>query len=49
MLFNERGHWTIWELPQALELCQHFGWNVIDSQTNDDKVGNGFTFIIQKI
>lgn len=48
MPFDDRGHWTIWELEDALELCKYFNWKVVESLNNDDKVGNGFCFIIKK-
>ena len=41
-------HHTIWITEDALELCRHMVWRVIAQQNTDDKVGNGFTFVIQK-
>lgn len=41
-------HHTIWYLADALELCSRMGWTVLTTQDPDDKVGNGFTFVIQK-
>jgi glycosyltransferase involved in cell wall biosynthesis/predicted SAM-dependent methyltransferase/tetratricopeptide (TPR) repeat protein len=41
-------HYTIWTTEDLLELCRHLELNVIASQDKDDKVGNGFTVVIQK-
>lgn len=41
-------HYTIWTLEEALKLCWCMGWKVVAQQDQDDKVGNGFTFVIQK-
>jgi SAM-dependent methyltransferase len=41
-------HHTIWVLDDALELCKNQGWYVLAKQDPDDKVSNGFTFVIQK-
>lgn len=40
-------HWSVWEPSNFLELCQKCGLNVIELQEPDDKVGNGFTVVIQ--
>jgi ubiquinone/menaquinone biosynthesis C-methylase UbiE len=45
---NERGHWTVWDLEDMLELCKYMKWKVVDFQETDDKVGNGFTVVIKK-
>lgn len=42
------GHHSVWITEDFLELCQHCGWNVVAYQDVDDKVGNGFTVVIQK-
>jgi SAM-dependent methyltransferase len=49
MPFNERGHWTVWACTDMLELCKYLNLNVVEYQTVDDKVQNGFTVVIQKI
>ncbi|HTV41928.1 MAG TPA: glycosyltransferase [Candidatus Sulfotelmatobacter sp.] len=41
-------HYTVWTTEDLLELCRHLDWNVVASQDMDDKVGNGFTVVIQK-
>lgn len=41
-------HHTVWITEDALELCRDQNWKVLEFQDTDDKVGNGFTFVIQK-
>ena len=41
-------HYTIWTTEDLLEVCRHLGLNVVACQDRDDKVGNGFTVVIQK-
>jgi SAM-dependent methyltransferase len=41
-------HHTIWITEDSLELCQHMNWPVLLWRDTDDKVGNGFLFVIQK-
>jgi glycosyltransferase involved in cell wall biosynthesis/SAM-dependent methyltransferase len=41
-------HYTIWTTEDLLELCRHLELNVVASQDRDDKVGNGFSVVIQK-
>jgi SAM-dependent methyltransferase len=43
-------HHTIWHLSDAVE-CVHFigGCEIVATQDPDDKVGNGFTFVMQKL
>lgn len=41
-------HHTVWVTEDALKLCEQQGWKVVEWQDSDDKVGNGFTFVIQK-
>ncbi|HEY1790727.1 MAG TPA: glycosyltransferase, partial [Verrucomicrobiae bacterium] len=41
-------HYTIWTTEDLMELCSHLKLNVITCQDTDDKVGNGFTVVIQK-
>lgn len=41
-------HHTVWITQDAIELCAHQGWKTIEVQDVDDKVSNGFTFVIQK-
>lgn len=46
--FDERGHWSVWNLEDFLPVCTHFGWNVVFTEETDSKVGNGWTVVIQK-
>jgi len=39
-------HHSVWTLQTFVEMCEHFGFLVIETRENDDKVGNGFTVII---
>ena len=41
-------HYSVWAVPQFLELCAYLKLNVVDTQEVDDKVGNGFTIVIRK-
>lgn len=40
-------HWSVFEPPNFNELCVLCGLKVIEIQDPDDKVGNGFTFVIR--
>lgn len=41
-------HYTIWIPEDAREFCHAFNYRLLLLQDPDDKVGNGFTFVIQK-
>lgn len=41
-------HHTIWVTEDAVEFCQQMGYHLLLWRDADDKVGNGFTFVIQK-
>lgn len=45
---NEYGHWSVWNLPEFLEITTHLKYNVVEALETDDKVSNGFCVIIQK-
>lgn len=45
---DHHGHYSVWITEDFLELSDHFNWKVIAWQDVDDKVGNGFTIVIQK-
>lgn len=45
---DHHGHYSVWITEDFIELCDHFHWNVVAYQDVDDKVGNGFTVVIQK-
>jgi glycosyltransferase involved in cell wall biosynthesis len=40
-------HHTVWITEDALEFCRMLGMKVVEYQDVDDKVGNGFTFVIR--
>ena len=39
-------HWSVWTCESFVALCDAIGLHVIDRQDPDDKVGNGFTVVI---
>jgi NAD-dependent dihydropyrimidine dehydrogenase PreA subunit len=39
-------HWSVWTCESFVEMCEAAGLRVIDHQDPDDKVGNGFTVVI---
>jgi ubiquinone/menaquinone biosynthesis C-methylase UbiE len=41
-------HYSVWITQDVVELVAHLGWKVVAVQDTDDKVGNGFTIVIQK-
>ena len=44
---NDDGdHWSVWTPTTFLNLMDYFNFNVIHYEHTDDKVGNGFTVII---
>ncbi|MFI4989735.1 MAG: methyltransferase domain-containing protein [Solirubrobacterales bacterium] len=43
---GEDRHWSVWTCESFLELCRATGLQAIDHQDPDDKVGNGFTVVI---
>jgi len=43
---EEDEHWSVWTCESFLELCRATGLRAIDHQDPDDKVGNGFTVVI---
>ena len=45
---HDHHHWSVWITADFLDVCQRMQWKVVESQDKDDKVGNGFTVIIQK-
>lgn len=44
---DDHRHWTRWTLATFLEMCAAYGWRVSHWQKVDDKVGNGFTVVIE--
>lgn len=45
---DHHGHYSFWITEDFLELCRHYNWHIAAWQDVDDKVGNGFTVVIQK-
>lgn len=41
-------HYSVWITQDFLDICNYYQWNVVAVQDVDDKVGNGFTVVIQK-
>lgn len=45
---DHHGHYSVWITQDFVEICNHYKWPVVAVQDVDDKVGNGFTVVIQK-
>jgi SAM-dependent methyltransferase len=45
---DNHGHYSCWKTQDFVGFCQHYGWKIVAVQDIDDKVGNGFTVVIQK-
>lgn len=45
---DHHGHYSVWITEDFIELCNFMNWKIIAVQDVDDKVGNGFTIVIQK-
>ncbi len=45
---DDHHHWSVWITADFLEICRYFNWKVVSYQDVDDKLGNGFTIVIQK-
>ena len=45
---DDHTHYSVWITQDFLDLARHLNLNVIAHQDVDDKVGNGFTIVIQK-
>lgn len=43
---DEDRHWSVWTCESFIAMCQAADLAVIDHQDPDDKVGNGFTVVI---
>lgn len=41
-------HYSFWITEDVVELINYLGWKIMKVQNTDDKVGNGFTIIVQK-
>jgi len=44
---DDRSHKSVWDTKTFLELCKYLDLNVIKYEDVDEKVGNGFTILIQ--
>jgi SAM-dependent methyltransferase len=45
---DHHGHYSCWKTEDFVGFCRHYGWKIAAVQDVDDKVGNGFTVVIQK-
>jgi len=45
---DDHRHYSCWETQDFVGFCRHYGWKIMAVQDVDDKVGNGFTVVIQK-
>ncbi len=45
---DHHGHYSNWKTQDFVDFCRHYGWKIVAVQDVDDKVGNGFTVVIQK-
>ncbi len=45
---DNHGHYSCWRTEDFVGFCRHYGWKIAAVQDVDDKVGNGFTVVIQK-
>ena len=43
---EEDRHWSVWTCESFLQMCEAAGLTVLDHQDPDDKVGNGFTVVL---
>jgi SAM-dependent methyltransferase len=41
-------HFSVWTTEDFVELVEYLGWSLVFVEDVDDKVGNGFTIVIQK-
>jgi len=41
-------HYSVWITEDLVELIEYLEWNIVEVQDVDDKVGNGFTIVVQK-
>jgi SAM-dependent methyltransferase len=39
-------HWSVWTCESFLDMCSAVGLRVVDHQDPDDKIGNGFTVVL---
>lgn len=46
---NPDDHYSVWIAQDMVELVKYLGWKLVELQEVDDKVGNGFTVVIEKL
>ena len=45
---DDHHHYSVWITEDFVKIMNHYGWKIVAVQDVDDKVGNGFTVVIQK-
>lgn len=45
---DDHRHWNVWDTASFHQLIQTLNYKIVEYQDCDDKVGNGFTFVLQK-
>lgn len=45
---SEDPHCSVWITEDVVELVDYLGWELVEVQDVDDKVGNGFTIVVRK-
>ena len=43
---DEDRHWSVWDCPGFVELCEAIGLEVVATEDPDRKAGNGFTVVV---
>lgn len=43
------GHWNVWTPDSFRPLADHMGLKIVDLQDPDDKVGNGWTVVLERL
>lgn len=44
---HEEKHWSVWDLPGFLALCDELGFKVVATEDPDTRIGNGFAVVIE--
>jgi SAM-dependent methyltransferase len=45
---DDHHHWSAWRTKEFVDLVKRLNFKIIETQDEDDKVGNGFTIVIRK-
>jgi SAM-dependent methyltransferase len=45
---DDHHHWSVWRTNDFVDLVKALGFDIVEIQDTDDKVGNGFTVVIRK-